>query len=145
MTITSYILGVVSALLTLSVVVEMLRRKRLRERHAVWWFAAGLMALIVGVFPNVLSWAAALAGVALPLNLVFFVSLAVLFLVCIQHSTELTTLEAKTRTLAENITLQSMRIDLIEKGISDPEMSKINQQSCLGKEHPSVALDDDAN
>ena len=114
MTIASYIFGVLSALLTLGVVIEMLRRRRLRERHAVWWLVAGTLALIVGVFPTTLIWAANLVGVAIPLNLVFFVSLAVLFLVCIQHSTELTALEAKTQALAETAALQELRIEALE-------------------------------
>ena len=114
MTIASYLFGVFSALLTLGVVIEMLRRRRLRERHAVWWLVAGTLALIIGVFPTTLIWAANLVGVAIPLNLVFFVSLAVLFLVCIQHSTELTALEAKTQALAETAALQALRIEALE-------------------------------
>jgi hypothetical protein len=111
----TYALGIIVSLITLGVVIEMLRRRRLRERHAVWWLVAGILALIVGIFPNVLAGAAAVIGVAIPLNLVFFVSVAVLFLVCIQHSAELTTLEAKTRTLAEQSALQQMRIDELER------------------------------
>jgi len=114
MTIASYVFGVLSALLTLGVVIEMLRRRRLRERHAVWWLVAGTLALVVGVFPTTLVWAANLVGVAIPLNLVFFVSLAVLFLVCIQHSTELTAIEAKTQALAETAALQELRIEALE-------------------------------
>jgi len=114
MSVATYIFGVLSALATLGVVIEMLRRRRLRERHAVWWLVAGVLALIVGVFPGVLVWAANLIGVEVPLNLVFFVSVAVLFLVCIQHSTELTMLEAKTRILAENAALHQMRIEALE-------------------------------
>ncbi|TXN28232.1 DUF2304 domain-containing protein [Lacisediminihabitans profunda] len=115
MTAASYVLGVLTALVTLGVVIEMLRRRRLRERHAIWWLIAGTLALVVGVFPNVLGWAASLLGVTVPLNLVFFVSVAVLFLVCIQHSAELTNLEAKIRSLAETAALQAMRIDELEK------------------------------
>ncbi|WP_394771456.1 DUF2304 domain-containing protein [Lacisediminihabitans sp.] len=114
MTIATYILGVVSALITLAVVIEMLRRRRLRERHAVWWLVAGTLALVIGVFPSTLIWAAGLIGVAVPLNLVFFVSVAVLFLVCIQHSAELTALEEKTRVLAETVALLEMRIGEVE-------------------------------
>ena len=114
MTIASYVFGVLSALLTLGVVIEMLRRRRLRERHAVWWLVAGTLALIIGVFPTTLIWAANLVGVAIPLNLVFFVSLAVLFLVCIQHSTELTAIEAKTQALAETAALHELRIEALE-------------------------------
>ena len=124
MTIASYIFGVASAVLTLVVVVEMLRRRRLRERHAVWWLIAGTLALIIGVFPPVLVWAAALVGVAVPLNLVFFVSVAVLFLVCIQHSAELTSLEAKTRTLAETAALQDLRIKALEHALTETKRAK---------------------
>jgi hypothetical protein len=114
MTVATYILGVVSALITLAVVIEMLRRRRLRERHAVWWLVAGTLALVIGVFPTTLIWAAGLIGVAVPLNLVFFVSVAVLFLVCIQHSAELTALEEKTRVLAETVALLEMRLGEVE-------------------------------
>lgn len=114
MTTASYILGVLSAIVTLVVVVEMLRRRRLRERHAIWWLIAGTLALVVGLFPSTLNWAASLVGVAIPLNLVFFVSVAVLFLVCIQHSAELTVLEAKTRILAEQTALLELRIGDLE-------------------------------
>ena len=114
MTTASYILGVLSAVVTLVVVIEMLRRRRLRERHAIWWLIAGTLALVVGVFPGTLDWAASLVGVAIPLNLVFFVSVAVLFLVCIQHSAELTVLEAKTRILAEQTALLELRIGDLE-------------------------------
>ena len=110
MTVTSYVFGVVSAALILIVVVELLRRGHLRERHAAWWFLAGVLALIVGVFPATLNWAADLVGIEVPTNLVFFVSIAILFLVCLQHSSELTQLESKTRTLAERISILELRL-----------------------------------
>jgi hypothetical protein len=115
--ITLYIIGILAALLTLGVVIEMMRRKRMRERHAIWWLLAGTLALIVGVFPGILDWAGGLIGVGVPVNLVFFVSIAVLFLVCIQASAELTTLEDKTRSLAEQTVLLQLRVKELEKRI----------------------------
>jgi len=114
MTVTSYVFGIVAALLTLIVVIELLRRGHLRERHALWWIIAGILALVAGVFPATLAWAAALIGVEVPINLVFFVSIATLFLVCLQHSSELTKLESKTRALAERTALQDLRIRSLE-------------------------------
>ncbi|MET0853029.1 MAG: DUF2304 domain-containing protein [Microterricola sp.] len=114
MSLASYIFGIAAALLTLTVVMEMLRRRRLRERHAVWWLVAGVLALLIGIFPPVLEWAADLVGVEVPTNLVFFVSVLILFLVCIQHSAELTDLEDKTRILAEQSALQDLRIEALE-------------------------------
>jgi hypothetical protein len=110
MTLASYIFGIVFAVLVLIVVVEMLRRRLLRERHAVWWLIAGGLALVAGLFPDTLGWAAAVFGIAVPINLVFFVSIAILFLVCLQHSAELTRLESKTRTLAERVALLELQL-----------------------------------
>ena len=80
-----------------------------------------MLALIIGIFPSTLVWAARLVGVAVPINLVFFVSTAVLFFVCIQHSAELTVLEAKTRSLAEKSSLLEMRVGELETRVGDFE------------------------
>lgn len=119
MSVVSYVFGIAFAVLALAVVIEMLRRKRLRERHAVWWIGAGGLALVIGIFPQVLVWASTLVGIEVPTNLVFFVSLFILFIVCIQHSAELTDLEDKTRVLAEHSALQTTRIDELEQRLGE--------------------------
>lgn len=106
----AYVLGIVAPLLVLGLVVDLLRRGRLRERHAVWWLVFGLVALVGGVFPALLAKLASLTGVELPVNLVFFVAISVAFLVFLQHSAELTRLEAKTRTLAERVALLELEL-----------------------------------
>jgi hypothetical protein len=115
----SYIFGILSALVSLAVVVELLRRRLLRERHALWWLFAGVMALVVGLFPATLEWAASVVGIAIPTNLVFFVSIAILVLVCLQHSAELTKLESKTRTLAETVAMQELRLGELEEQVAN--------------------------
>jgi len=113
--VTSYVFGIVSAGLVLAIVADLLRRRRVRERHALWWLVAGVLALLVAVFPGVLQAVADLVGIDVPTNLTFFVSIAVLFLVSVQHSAELTVLEDKTRTLAEHSALQDERIERLEQ------------------------------
>jgi len=114
MSLSSYIFGILAALLTLTVVIEMLRRRRLRERHVVWWLIFGVLVLIVAVFPSSLVWAANLVGITVPINLVFFVSIIILFLVSLQQSAEATRLENKTRILAEESAMLEMRIRKLE-------------------------------
>lgn len=114
MSVKSYIFAILAAVIVLFIVVEMLRRGRLRERHAVWWIFAGLLALVAGIFPVTLDWAAGLLGVEVPTNLVFFVSIAVVLLVCLQHSAELTKLESKARALAERVSMLDMRLRALE-------------------------------
>jgi hypothetical protein len=117
MTVLAYILGIIAASIVLLVVAEMLRNRRLRERHALWWIFAGLTGLVIAIFPATLEWTAGAVGIAVPANLVFFLSIMVLFFVCLQHSSELTTLEEKTRRLAEEVALQDKRIRDLEKAL----------------------------
>ncbi|WP_435079770.1 DUF2304 domain-containing protein [Clavibacter michiganensis] len=112
---TSYVFTLVAALLAVGVVIERLRRRRLRERHAVWWLVAGLVALVISVFPPLLSGAARFLGVQEPLNLAFFASIVVIFLVCVQFSAELTDLEDKVRRLAEESAMTDLRLRDLEQ------------------------------
>jgi hypothetical protein len=122
MSLRSYIFGIAAAVLVLLVVITLLRRRRLRERHAVWWLIAGTLALIAGIFPDALTAVSEFLGIGLPVNLLFFTSIAILFLVSLQTSAELTTLEAKTRILADKVALLEMRSD--EVPAMQPERKK---------------------
>jgi hypothetical protein len=112
---TSYVFTLVAALLAVGVVIERLRRRRLRERHAVWWLVAGIVALVISVFPPLLSGVARFLGVQEPLNLAFFASIVVIFLVCVQFSAELTDLEDKVRRLAEESAMTDLRLHDLER------------------------------
>jgi len=110
----SQLFAILSAVLILVIVIEFLRRRLLRERHAIWWVLAGVLALIGGIFPGIVAWAASLLGIETPINLVFFVSVSILFLVCLQSSSELTRMENRIRVLAEQNALVSLRIQKLE-------------------------------
>jgi hypothetical protein len=110
----SHAFAIAAAAIALIAIVEMLRRQRFRERHAFWWLLAAILALLISVFPSTLQFAAAAVGVEIPSNLAFFISLVILFFVSVQHSSELTTLEEKTRTLAEHVALLEQRVALLD-------------------------------
>jgi hypothetical protein len=76
---------------------------------------AGTLSLLVAIFPAILDALARFLGIDVPVNLVFFVGIVVLFLVCIQQSTELTRSEERTRTLAERVALIEDRLRDAEK------------------------------
>jgi hypothetical protein len=105
-----YALSIAFAAAALALVLDLLRRGHLRERHAVWWIVAGVLALIIAIFPQILDWLARLVGAEVPTNLVFFVSIALLFGVCVQLSAELTRHEAKLRVLAEHVAAIELRL-----------------------------------
>ncbi|WP_243224840.1 DUF2304 domain-containing protein [Microbacterium sp. CIAB417] len=115
----TYAFGITAAVLALIAIVELMRRGTLRERHAVWWFVGGVLALVIAIFPQTLTWAAQVLGVSVPTNLVFFVAIGLLFLVSLQYGAELTRIEEKLRTLAERSAFQENRIAELERAIRD--------------------------
>jgi hypothetical protein len=110
------ILGLLGSVVTLGLLFEMMRRHRLREKYAVFWALIAVLTLLVAAVPHLLTWAAALVGVTVPANLLFFAASMLLLVVSVQHSSELGSLEEKTRTLAEEVAL--LRLEL---GLREPE------------------------
>lgn len=103
-----YTLGLLGAAVTLTVVFEMLRRRRLREKYAVFWVLLAALIAVVAVFPGTLTMAARLAHVRVPANLLFFAASLVLLAMNVQLSSEVCRLEDKTRALAEEIGMLRM-------------------------------------
>lgn len=104
-------LGVVGAVLTLVVLFEMLRRQRLREKYALIWVVVALSTVVLVVFPGLLTRASDLVGVQVPANLLFFAASMLLLLLSIQFSYEIGRLEDRTRTLAEEVALLTLKLE----------------------------------
>ncbi|MCW2937835.1 MAG: hypothetical protein JWN00_820 [Actinomycetia bacterium] len=113
--VTAYTLGLIGAAVTLLVVFEMLRRRMLREKYAVFWVFLAVLIAVVAVFPGLLAAAARLTGVQVPANLLFFVASLVLLAVNVQLSTEICRLEDRTRALAEELAMVRLRQDQAER------------------------------
>lgn len=110
-----YPFSIITSIAVLVIIINMLRLERFKERHALIWLFAGVVSLILSIFPGILTWLAHLLGFSVPANLLFFVSIVMLFLVALQTSTELTTLEEKTRKLAERSAILQARIEKLER------------------------------
>ena len=121
-----YSLGIIASVATFAIVIEMLRRRRLRERHAGWWIVAGLFAIVISVFPTTLRFASELLGFEVPVNLVFFLSLFILFLVALQHSSELTQLESHNRSLVERLIVLELKVKDLAKNTSESGRSELD-------------------
>lgn len=100
-----HLLSVVAVVIVIWTIIDLLRRKKLRERHAFWWLLLAVFGLIFTLVPGLLDWFSDMLGVGVPLNLAFFVAIVILFLINTQQSKELTLLEDRTRVLAEQVAL----------------------------------------
>ena len=104
------VLPVVAAAVTLFAILDLLRRRQLREKYAVLWLLVSLFVGVFAVFPALLTRLSRLAGVKTPSNLLFFVAALVLLVVCVQLSYEISRLEDETRALAEEVGILRLEI-----------------------------------
>ena len=109
------VVSVIVALAALVLVVELLRRRRLREKYAVIWVVISIGTVVVAFFPGILRGTADVVGIQTPSNLLFFSSVVILFAVSLQLSREVGLLEEQSRRLAEEVGAAKMRLDALER------------------------------
>ncbi|MEV4627972.1 DUF2304 domain-containing protein [Micromonospora sp. NPDC049523] len=98
-------------------VVELLRRRQLREKYAALLITVAVIALPLAFFPRLPDRLADLLGVVNGVSLVLFGGVVFLLLVTIHLSWELSRLEEETRVLAEEVSLLRGELDR-EKSLS---------------------------
>ena len=108
------IVTIVVAIAAFLLVFELLRRRRLRQKYAFLWVLIAGATVALSVFPALLQVASGALGIAVPSNLLFLISLLILFGVSLQLSIEVGVLEEQTRRLAEEIGALRLRLEDVE-------------------------------
>jgi hypothetical protein len=99
------ITSALTGLVLLIVILELLRRRQLREKYAILWLAVIIVILPIAVYPRLLDGVAGFLGIASGASLILFMGFVFLLLVSIHLSWEVSRLEEETRTLAEDMAL----------------------------------------
>jgi hypothetical protein len=107
----THVIAAVCGLLVLAFMLELLRRRQLREKYAILWLAVSLIVVVLAAFPSVLNTVAHGLGISDPPNLLLFGAVLVLLLVSVHLSWEASRLEEETRTLAEEVGLLRMQVE----------------------------------
>lgn len=109
-----HVVALVMGLVLFGGMLEMLRRRQLREKYAVLWLVVGVGSAALAIVPDLLDTVANALHVADPPNLLLFGACVVLLLVTVHLSWETSRLEDKTRALAEELAL--LRYQLEQQG-----------------------------
>lgn len=92
-------------------IIVLLRRRQLRGKYAMLWTAMGGALVVLAIVPGILTWVADKLGVFYPPVLFLVVAIGFLLVVVIQFSWELSRMEDRTRTLAEELALLRQELD----------------------------------
>lgn len=95
----------VVALVNVAVMLELVRRRQLREKYALLWLSVGFGGIVLGLGRAVVDRIATSLGVSYGPSVVFLGAILFLLLVCMHLSWEVSRLEERTRILAEELAL----------------------------------------
>ena len=93
---------------------NLVRVKRLELKYALVWFAVGVMLLIFDLAPGIMEWLARLLGIALPINMLFFLGFGFVLIIILTQTVVISNLTRKTKRLTQEVALLHRRIDNIK-------------------------------
>jgi hypothetical protein len=121
------VVTVVTGLVLLAAILELLRRRQLREKYALLWLVVGLVIVPLALFPRLLDGVAEAAGVVSGVSLVLFLGFVFLLVVTAHLSWEVSRLEEETRTLAEDLALLRLASSYARRDPPQPGHSHLGQ------------------
>ena len=104
------ILAITGSAAVLIVVVELIRRGRLKERYSLLWLFAGAILLFLSSSRGALDFIASLLGIFYPPSFLFLLAFLFLLLITLHFSVVLSSLSEKNKKLAQALAL--LRQDL---------------------------------
>ena len=106
------IAGACSSVLLVLVVLELIRKRRLRERYALLWLATGVVLLVLSLWRSGLNTIAGWLGVkGYPPAVLFAVATLFILLVLLDYSTVISKLADQNTILAQRLALLEERLE----------------------------------
>lgn len=86
------IIAIIGVLFSLALIIELVRRRKLRTGYSLLWLFIGLVVLILVLFQDMLVFFSQLLGIQLPISLLFTAGIVFALLILLEHSLTLSTL-----------------------------------------------------
>jgi len=86
-------------------IIELVRKRRLREEYAWFWLLTGLMIVLLSVWYDLVARIGQYLGGILPSSVLFFFGLLSLLLICLHLSIKLSTLTDQVKRLSQELAI----------------------------------------
>lgn len=97
--------GILSAVGTLVLVLELVRRRKLREEYSLLWLGTAISLLVLATSRPILDILASLIGIFYPPSALFLVAIVFMLLILLHFSTVLTRLTQENKEIAQQMAL----------------------------------------
>ena len=117
----AHIMLAILVAMTILVIIRLVRRRHLKAKYSLLWLTLGGFMVVIAAVPGLLDWTAARLGIYYQPTLLILLGLALLLLIVMHFSYELSRMVNRVRTLAEEAAILRHLIDQLEARIDAAE------------------------
>jgi len=99
------VIAVLASATLLLYILEMVRRRKLREEYSILWLAGGVIMLILSVKRDWLEWVSDAVGIYYPPSFLFLISMFFILLILIHFSITISKLYQMNKRIAQELAL----------------------------------------
>jgi hypothetical protein len=115
----AHVFVVILTVVALLFILRLVRTRKLKAKYSLLWLTLGAAMVVSSIVPGVLDRSARALGVYYQPALYLLLGLVFLLLVVVHFSYELSRMENRVRTLAEEVTLLRRRLEIAGEGRDD--------------------------
>lgn len=134
------IFGLVAAAGMLLFVLELVRRRRLKEEYSLLWLATTLGLIVLSISRPLLDALASLVGIFYPPSALFLVAMVFVLFILLHFSTVLTRLSQESKDNAQQLALLRWQLEQAQKALAAQRRHADEQQddqaSAVKRDHP---------
>lgn len=100
----------------LLLIVDLVRRRKLREEYSWLWLLTGAVILVLGIWNGFLRVITKVTGIIEPTSIAFFFGITFLVLISIHYAVKISDLANKVKNLAQELAILESYIDELPQG-----------------------------
>ena len=108
----------------LSIVLELVRRKKLQEKYSLLWLLTIVVLLVLSLWKDSLRLLAKVLGIEIPSNALFVVGLVFILAILLHFSVVISSFSTKNKELAQQFAILNWRVRQLEQKIQEGKGAK---------------------
>jgi hypothetical protein len=120
----SVIFAISASIAALILVLELVRRRRLREEYSLLWLAIAFVMLVVSLWRDLLHRLSAEVGIAYPPNLLFLLASLFTLILLLYFSTVITRLTQENKDIAQEVALLRLEIETLRSNYDSQQQQR---------------------
>lgn len=116
--ITALVIGIIMVY----VVGRSMKKHRMSEVQSVFWLIGAFGVVVMGLFPEILYWAADIFGVWWPPTVLIFFLLVMILFILFNHAQEISVLRTEINELSMQLSLMKHEKEVLERKVEEKDM-----------------------